>query len=543
MIPPRILNAFLAEHEESLEWMKELSDAELDQGLRDQGFQTTGSQIPQWKHQKVATLLCLAYEAFPLFLDMGLGKSRVMLDVFLHRQRAATTRFRGLILVPNITNIEGWREQIALHAPTLDACYLYGSSDERRQEMKESDADLFVVNYEGLCVMSSLLQPAMKRRNRKMTKKKEYVLDQTRLALFTDRIDFVVMDESTKLQHQSSLIFKVCKALCQQVTYKYELTGTPFGRSPEGLWAQYYVLDHGQTFGKTLSFFREAFFTEKANYWGGYVYTFKKKLEPILIQKLAGSSLRYNIGECLDLPPTVLSPLRIRMYEETKAYYRQIHQAAIKKHITKQAIEDHFVRLRMIASGFLQYTTPEGERISIDFPDNPKLDGLEDILVGMPSESKAVVFHFFVRSGELISDRLTKAKIQHVRIHNQTKDVALALREFLTSPTKRVLVVNEQVGSLGLNLQVANYLIFYESPLEAKRRKQAEARCRRPGQEKTVFLYDLLNQGSVEEKIYQYVQEGKNLLKDVLDKGELYCDEILDTQSTGMLHAGNLRTP
>jgi SNF2 family DNA or RNA helicase len=51
-------------------------------------------------------------------------------------------------------------------------------------------------------------------------------------------------------------------------------------------------------------------------------------------------------------------------------------------------------------------------------------------------------------------------------------------------------------------------------------RRQAEKRCHRGGQTETVFMWDLVVKNTVDEKIVQYVQEGKSLFDAIIEGKE-----------------------
>jgi SNF2 family DNA or RNA helicase len=71
---------------------------------------------------------------------------------------------------------------------------------------------------------------------------------------------------------------------------------------------------------------------------------------------------------------------------------------------------------------------------------------------------------------------------------------------------------------LGLNVQVAQYGIYYESPVSAMIRKQSERRIERQYSEHSrVFLMDLVVAGTVDERILAFHKEGKELLKSIID--------------------------
>src|SRR3974377_2404222 len=142
---------------------------------------------------------------------------------------------------------------------------------------------------------------------------------------------------------------------------------------------------------------------------------------------------------------------------------------------------------------------------------------LQELIEDMPRDCKMVVFHHFVFTNELISNRLKQMKVKHARVYGKTKDPLKEIRNFRDQRECAVLVINSRSGSSALNLQHANYVCFFEQPDSAIDRQQAERRCWRPGQEKRVFISDLLMEGTVDWPMYSANKAGENLLKHLLD--------------------------
>ena len=94
------------------------------------------------------------------------------------------------------------------------------------------------------------------------------------------------------------------------------------------------------------------------------------------------------------------------------------------------------------------------------------------------------------------------------------------LEQFNNDDSVKVLVANHKTGGTGLNLQVAPYMVFYESPPSSIARSQAERRSWRMGQKNSVFIYDLVMKGTVDERILFYNKQGKDLLKALMDGSE-----------------------
>jgi SNF2 family DNA or RNA helicase len=296
-----------------------------------------------------------------------------------------------------------------------------------------------------------------------------------------------------------------------------ELTGTPFGRDPTALWSQMFLIDDGWCLGESLGLFRAAFFTAKKNFWGGNDYTFRKSRAQLLNKFIAHRSIRYEADEST-LPRLVPIIKEVSLPGDARAYYDKAKATIIASHGNFNEMKNAFVRMRQISSGFVGYHDDEsGDRAQFEFADNPKLDLLVSLLHEIRPDRKVLVFHDFVHSGKVIARELTDEGISHVRLNSKDKDPAAVLERFKTDPDCRVFVLGT-AGAYGLNLQVAQYGIFYESPVSVILRKQMVRRFERQGSEhKTVFLYDLVVRSTVDSLILAYHRQGADLFKAIIN--------------------------
>ncbi|OJJ50576.1 hypothetical protein ASPZODRAFT_11442 [Penicilliopsis zonata CBS 506.65] len=152
-----------------------------------------------------------------------------------------------------------------------------------------------------------------------------------------------------------------------------------------------------------------------------------------------------------------------------------------------------------------------------------KLDALVELLRDMqriPSDERAIVFVQFPAILSMVSTALELAGIKYTAISStgsKSKDPAKQLKEFQT--TSKVLVLNVGTeSSAGLNLQIANHVIFF-SPLLVKTAydyesvmTQAIGRVRRYGQTRTVHVWHLLASMTIDVNILQD-RRGKLLVK------------------------------
>ena len=512
MIFRSYVSDFLAQPVRDLGEVKRWSVAKLDRKIAK--FEPTPTFVTEpRKHQKVGFVLGASLYYLELLFDLGTGKTKVALDIIRYLQASGRVRRRVLILVPNVVNIEGWKLEIAIHAPDLRARFLTGDKTSREEAFRDGESDICVGTYSG---MQHLLcsRPAKKGKR----KKGKMVIDAELLATTKKMFDGIVCDESTSIMNIHSLSFRIIRQLTKDFRMRLGLTGTPMGRDPQALWSQFYAVDRGEALGDSLGLFRGAFFTEEEGYWAR-TYKFKKKMEGLLRQKMAHSSIRYSIKECADLPKRTKIQLPFLMTEEQWSYYHAIlEQAAAVRAGKLLDIGGIFTRLRQIASGFVSL-----EGTPSPLAENPKLAALLELIAELPANDKIVVFNDFIFSGNTIQAALKQQKIPCSRIYSGTKDKAAELAKFLDKGPggTKVLLANSQSAGMGGNFQVARFCAYYESPVSPIIRQQSEGRVFRMGQTRNVFQYDLYARHTVEEKILRYLREGRDLLKVLLASNSL----------------------
>lgn len=499
MISKTVVKEYLKTELDDWTWLKEVSEEELKEGVKENKF-----KLQPFKHQMASFLAGMFNPHFLFLLDMGLGKTSIVLNLIQWRMRRGHIK-KTLIVVPNVTTISGWAAEIKKHTD-LTYTELWGTKEERLEKLKTSNTDLYIINYMGLQVLLA------EGRNGKRMLKRPEEFDKYK------EFDCIVFDELQFCKSFTSLSYLICKELSMRIKYRYGMTGTPFGRDPQDLWSQFFLIDHGETFGRNITFFRQAFFNSSVNYWGGYEWKLKKELEPVLHKKMQNKSIRYAESEAQELPPKIYITVPITYLSgQTYDFYKKTVQEMMYAKGNVAKLEGCFSRLRQITSGFVQFRDEDTkEKEIIDFSENPKLDALMEIIEGT-GDKKVVVFNEFIHSGDTICKRLTQENIPFRRLYGGTLNKTTIVEEFVNNDKYKVFVVNSQSGAVALNLQIAKYVIFYESPVSVITRAQAEKRCHRTGQDERVFIYDLVVKNSIDEKLIRYLKEGKDLFKALVE--------------------------
>jgi SNF2 family DNA or RNA helicase len=514
-IHPDVVREFVDRPRNDYEWMKSMPSRVLSDELEAIGI-GRDPDYPWKKHQKVSLLIGAALERTALWLDMGLGKSRVALRLVRYfRERGELTGC--LIGAISEAAVVAWEDELAKWEPDMPVVVLRkGLSSEAKWRLLEGfQGGVILGSYGGIRAMVTDIKPKPK------GKKSGQFINESKARRLAKLIQCCVADESTELANQDSRLSQVFYRF-SKCRFFYELAGVPTGRDPTVLWRQMYLLDKGETLGDTLGLFRAAFFEEKDNYWGGKEYTFDKTKDARLRQILRHRSITYDEAECTDLPQVVAKVEHIQLPQEAKGYYRRFLRelkASRGGIVERNGI---FVRMRQLTSGYIGVTEEAvddegrvaGEKVDFDLAYNPKIDRLIELVATVPKGRKFVIWHEYTHTGDTIAARLREAKVKFQRLDGRTTKDARAIQTRFDRDEGCVgLLINHWVGAFSLNLQRANYEFIVEAPVSYIRDRQMRKRLPRTGQTRTVFRYDLVCPGTVDERILQFHAEGRDMFK------------------------------
>jgi len=507
LINKKVVKQFLERQLDNHDWLKDLRRPAL---LKE--FSAEVKLLPGfdnlWLHQLVCFLLVTELKRFMLHIDMGGGKTLIALFSILRRKMLGEKPL-AIVFVPYVSAVDTWIEECKKHTPALKLIPLLGTTIQNLRTLEEREGDVYVIAYSSAVAM--LAEDHLK--------KKGWTIDPKNTRKVFEGFDTFIADEIHKCSDLNTLTYRMCRTVSAGCEYGMGLSGTPFGKDVGDIWAQFYLIDFGETLGETKGLFQEAFFDKKRNYFTKFdEYVFDKKKMPLLNKVIKHNSIHYAAAEMHDLPAKRYIKRKVPLPTAMEGYISKAAEefiTALKAGGTRQA-EASYMQLRQLASGFMTVDGQNNTKIKVSFDTNPKLDLLEEYIDAMAPESKMVVFHHFVHTNYLISDRLKARKIRHARIWSGQKDVLGELRRFRDEDNCRILVLNDQSGSTSLNLQHANYMFFFEQPDSPINRSQGEKRIYRAGQTKPVWIIDPFMEGTVDERIFYANMQGKKLLDQLL---------------------------
>lgn len=510
-LAPSAIKDFLNRDRRDWRWYKRLSDEGLERRVS-----LLPIRPPIWdrlrRHQKIGLLLGIRLKRLCYWYDTGTGKTLMSLALIRYRQERKQLK-RALVLVPTKVVRSEWAREIKKHTPELSYMIPSGNSETKYEDILARSETIVIETYAGLVRMLSDLQETK-------SGKTKYKPSKKRVLALRDAFDTLILDESSLAGNHTSLNYRVCRKIGDNCKYVWTLNATPFNRDPTPLWAQMKLVDKGETLGEHVGLFRATFFSEHDDPWsGGKEYVFQEKKTKLLNKLIANRSIQYTADES-DLPDVIEIKKEFNLSGRARTYYDKALASLRKSRGNVTELKNEFLRMRQLSSGFLGYKDDEGGRASaqLEFTPNEKLELLLVLLQSITKDHKVVVFHEYTFSGSIICRELKQLKIGHARIYGGTKDTDAELRSFTEDDDCKVMILNNAAGGRGLNLQVARYGIYYESPVSAPMRKQTRARIVRQGsQHHKVVLYDLIMKGGVDEKILEFHKEGNDLLKAILE--------------------------
>ena len=436
---------------------------------------------PPWPHQTEALEFISNKTGAMLAMDMGTGKSRIVVDLI-----ALKGYERVLILAPLSVVGNVWPGEFQKHAPGLiDVLPLAGQSTRARQEtaakaINTGRPTALVMNYDAVW-RKPFGDWAMKQ-----------------------RWDLLVMDESHRIKAPGGVASRYCSRLSDRVAQRVALTGTPMAHSPLDIYAQYRAIDKS-VYGTSFTRF-------KARYaiMGGFnrlqVVAYQRETE--LRNLFYSRAYRVESDDVLDLPSTLSINLMCELGREGQRLYTEMADQFVADleggQITAANALSRLLRLQQITSGYGRLE--DGTDIEID---TSKARVLEDILTDIGREP-VVVFTRFTHDLDVVHRIAAKVGIPSFEVSGRRKD--------LSEWRHGVLAVQIQAGGLGLDLTLARYAIYYSLGFSLGDYSQSMARLHRPGQTHPVEYIHILASGTVDETVMEALARREAVIDHILEK-------------------------
>jgi SNF2 family DNA or RNA helicase len=458
-------------------------------------------------HQLKALEMSWDKKVFAYFMEMGTGKSKVLIDnmSILYDKGLING---ALIIAPKGVYKNWFDSEIPTHmADHIEKIMVLWESTASKSKEKElntlfkSDHDLhiLIMNVEALS-----------------TKKGKQFAEK----FLSCHKTLMAIDESTTIKNPGANRTKNIISIGKYVTYKRILTGSPVTKSPLDLYTQCWFLDPWLLDQQSYYSFRTRYaLTRKINVSGRQVEIvvgYRNLGE--LSEKIKPFSHRVLKDDCLDLPPKTYMKRTIQLTEDQRKVYKQMKDIALAtlngKLTTTHNVITQLMRLHQITCGHFKSDDGQTQKI----PSN-RLDELMDVLSEM--EGKAVIWAHYRYDIEVIVEAIKKeyGDKSVVTYYGDTstddRQKAIKLIQDSESPV-RFIVGTPQTGGYGITLTGASTMIYYSNGYDLEKRQQSEARIDRIGQEKPMTYIDIIAEGTVDEKIVKALRTKVNIATEVM---------------------------
>lgn len=304
--------------------------------------------------------------------------------------------------------------------------------------------------------------------------------------------DTVVIDELSSFKSPSAQRFKALRRNRPLMKRVIGLTGTPAPSGLMDLWSQVYLLDQGERLGKTITGYRERYFTAGAR--SGYVvydWKQKKESEEAVFDKISDICVSMKSEDWLELPEKIDRVVSVKLDESAKVKYRKLERDLLLPLVDGDIVANTAAvlsnKLLQMANGAV-YNENQG----IQEIHDSKLDALEDILEAANGHP---VLLFYTYKHDLIRIQKRFPQIKTLRKGSEgVKDIA-----DWNSGKIELLGVHPASAGHGLNLQDGgNIIVWFGLTWSLELYLQAIARLYRQGQLKHVMNYHLVSEGTID---------------------------------------------
>ena len=460
-------------------------------------------------HQMDALVDSWDKENFAYFMEMGTGKSKVLLD------NAAVLYDRGLInglllIAPKGVYKNWFDSEIPVHLPDHihKKVVLWKTSDKSKKQKEilntlfktGTDLHILIMNVETFSTG-----------------------DGTAFAqkFLSCHKTMIAIDESTTIKTPTSNRTKNILKLSDEAKYRRILTGSPVTKSPLDLYSQCLFLDPWLLGHQSYYTFRARYSIVKKIQVNGrhieVVVGYKNLGE--LSDKIKPFSKRILKEDCLDLPEKTFVKHYVELTKEQQKVYNQMKQEAIAfldgKMQSSATVMTQLMRLHQITCG--HFTADDGT--IKDLPCS-RLTELMNVLENI--EGKTIIWSHYTHDVKRIIAEIKKVYGEDsvVDYYGATDTDARStnIKKFQTDDKCRFFVGTTHTGGYGITLTAGSNMVYFSNGYDLEKRQQSEARIDRIGQTRKMTYIDIMAQDTIDERIVKALRTKVNIANAIMDE-------------------------
>lgn len=416
-------------------------------------------------YQKKAVDFIQTKERCALLLDMGMGKSVSTLT-------AISDLFDGfavnkvLVIAPLRVANSVWAQEKDKwdHLRHLNVSVCTGTEKQRIAALQR-DANVYVINRENVVWLVDHY-------------KKKWPFDA------------VIIDESSSFKNPSAKRFRALKKVLPYTNYMVLLTGTPSPNSLMDLWPQMYLVDFGDSLGRTVTGFRQRFFEQD---YGGYRWKIREGCSEKIHSLISDRVISMSAEDYLELPDRIDLIENVELPASVFKKYKELESTLLAELDTGEEIEA--ISAAALANKMLQFANGAAyhdEHKNWAEIHAEKLDALSDLVEDNPDENILVAYNY-----RFDLDRLQKRFPKSVVLDKEQDTIDRWNRGEI-----KMLLAHPASAGHGLNLQSGgSMIVWFGLNWSLELYQQFNARLHRQGQTKPVRIVHIVSKGTIDERV------------------------------------------
>ena len=316
--------------------------------------------------------------------------------------------------------------------------------------------------------------------------------------------DGVVFDELTRLKNPSGKRFKALEKLMSTMAIRWGLTGSFTSNGLEDVFGQCKIIDQG-LLGRAKGAFLQQYFHCVNREFGQWTPA-PGALEQVM-ERIKPATFVLDPGDYKDkLPPCHVVETRVQLAD--RGPYEKMKRDYVVKfgddRVIAQNAASVTTKLQQMASGFVY--NREGP-LPVHWFSSHKFDRLEELLDENQRANTIVVYNYQEELAEL------RRRFPHAQTI-EDKDVI----ERWNAGKVELLLVHPKSAGHGLNLQHGGcHMVFVSLPWSLELYEQTVGRLHRGGQRHAVWVYVMLTEKTIDERIWAALHE-KRAVSDIAMK-------------------------
>ncbi|ALS99811.1 DEAD/DEAH box helicase [Lacimicrobium alkaliphilum] len=428
--------------------------------------------------------------------DMGLGKTlQALANLCIEKQQGRLTT-PAMVLAPTSV-IFNWQAEAKRFAPELTTRVICGNQRQPLLQGLEA-VDLLITSY--------ALLPRDIGNYQDIT------------------FHYLILDEAQYIKNPKTKLYT--ELLSLRARHKLCLTGTPMENHLGELWSQFNFLLPG-LLGNQQQFnrlFRNPIEKQRDHQ---RLQLLSERIAPFILRRTKDKIAKELPAKTEIIRYVQIEGKQAQLYENVRlAVDDKLRQVIAAKGMARSQIEllEAMLKLRQVCCHPLLLP----QSMHKNAIQSAKLELLMQMLPELIEEGRRIlVFSQFTSMLALIEQALEKAAIPYAKLTGANRN-----REKIINSFKRgevpLFLISLKAGGTGLNLTEADTVIHYDPWWNPAVENQATDRIHRIGQDKPVFVYKLIVEGSIEEKIQQLQQQKSQLAQAILSDKLSERSEKLD---------------